>query len=166
MNYRVMIDGVEREVDVILAPGGGASITLDGTPVDADVERVPGGVRLKLGNAIFDVAVGGTAERLDLAAGVARARAMVESPRARAKKKKSGGLSGGGDEIRSPMPGRIVSVPVEVGQAVEQGDPCIVIEAMKMENELRAPKSGKVKAIHAAQGADVEAGALLVSFES
>ncbi len=166
MKYRVTIDGVEREVDVILAPGGGASLTLDGTPVEADVERVPGGVRLKLGHAVFDVAVGGPADRLDVAAGAARARVSVESPRARAKKKKGGGLGGGADEIQAPMPGRIVAVPVEVGQTVEQGDACIVIEAMKMENELCADRPGIVARIHASVGQNVESGAPLVELGS
>ena len=59
-------------------------------------------------------------------------------------------------QIKSPMPGLIVAVPVTEGQHVEKGDKVIILESMKMENELRAPKAGIVARINVAQGASVE----------
>ncbi|GJM41031.1 MAG: acetyl-CoA carboxylase biotin carboxyl carrier protein subunit [Ardenticatenaceae bacterium] len=59
-------------------------------------------------------------------------------------------------QIKSPMPGLIVAVPVNEGQQVEKGDKIIILESMKMENELRAPKAGIVARIHAEPGASVE----------
>ena len=58
--------------------------------------------------------------------------------------------------IKSPMPGLIVAVPVTPGQTVEKGDKIIILESMKMENELRAPKGGIVARVHVEPGASVE----------
>jgi acetyl-CoA/propionyl-CoA carboxylase biotin carboxyl carrier protein len=71
--------------------------------------------------------------------------------------------AGHGNDIIAPMPGVVVDVPVTVGQQVAEGDVVIIIEAMKMMNELRAHKAGVITTIHAAKGAQVEARAPLVS---
>ncbi|HEY8429063.1 MAG TPA: biotin/lipoyl-containing protein [Sandaracinaceae bacterium] len=165
MKYRVTIEGREREIDVVLAPDGGVSVSLDGAAVDANVERVPGGVLLRIGDRVFDVAVGGPADAMQVGAGAARALAQVVSERARARAKRGASTGGGAKELRAPMPGRVVKVLVAPGDPVEPGTPCVVIEAMKMENELRASGTGKVAAVHVSEGASVEGKALLVSFE-
>ena len=67
--------------------------------------------------------------------------------------------------LKAPMPGLIVRVQVAPGDTVEAGQGIVVMEAMKMENELRAPAAGKVKAVHATVGAAVEKGMVLVEFE-
>jgi len=67
--------------------------------------------------------------------------------------------------IKAPMPGLIVRVNVKVGDAVEAGQGVVVMEAMKMENELRATAAGTVKSVEVAPGAAVEKGALLVALE-
>ena len=64
--------------------------------------------------------------------------------------------------IVAPMPGRIVSVLVKPGEAVAARQPLVVVEAMKMENELRAPRAGTVADVHVAEGASVEANTVLV----
>jgi biotin carboxyl carrier protein len=63
------------------------------------------------------------------------------------------------------MPGKILRVQVATGDAVQEGDVLIILEAMKMENELRAKKSGVVKQVTVASGDDVEMGELLVAVE-
>lgn len=65
-------------------------------------------------------------------------------------------------QIKSPMPGLIVAVPVTEGQTVHKGDKVIILESMKMENELRAPKDGVVARINVIQGASVEKDQVLV----
>jgi len=67
--------------------------------------------------------------------------------------------------LRAPMPGLIVQLRVKVGDTIAAGDGLVVMEAMKMENELRAPAAGKVRAVHVSVGAAVEKGALLVELE-
>lgn len=66
--------------------------------------------------------------------------------------------------VWAPMPGKILRILVKAGQAVKEGDPVLVLEAMKMENELRSPIGGVVKAVHAAEGDQASAGQLLVEF--
>ncbi|HET7358545.1 MAG TPA: biotin/lipoyl-containing protein, partial [Rhodanobacteraceae bacterium] len=72
--------------------------------------------------------------------------------------------AGGADQVVAPMPGRIVLVKTAVGDSVEAGQDLLVMEAMKMELALKAPRAGVVEAIHAAAGDFVEADAVLVRF--
>ena len=67
--------------------------------------------------------------------------------------------------VAAPMPGRVVKVLVSAGDAVAAGQGLVVIEAMKMENELRAPRAGTVKSVSVAAGAPVEAGSVVVVIE-
>jgi biotin carboxyl carrier protein len=67
--------------------------------------------------------------------------------------------------LRAPMPGLIVQLRVQVGDTVSAGAGLVVMEAMKMENELRTVSAGKVRAVHVTVGAAVEKGALLVELE-
>ena len=67
--------------------------------------------------------------------------------------------------LRAPMPGLIVQLRVQVGDTVSAGAGLVVMEAMKMENELRAQAAGTVRAVHVSVGAAVEKGALLVELE-
>ena len=69
----------------------------------------------------------------------------------------------GSIEVNAPMPGTIVSVAVTAGQAVKKGDTLVVIEAMKMENEIAAPQDGTVATINCTKGESVDSGKLLVS---
>ncbi len=75
--------------------------------------------------------------------------------------------SGEGDtNIQSGMPGKIVEIRVKTGNSVKEGDLLLIIEAMKMENEIRASSSGKIKKIHVTEGQNVETGTLLLSIEA
>lgn len=70
--------------------------------------------------------------------------------------------SGNGEVVKSPLPGTINQIKVTAGQTVKEGDVLIILEAMKMENEITAPVSGKIGNILVAKGASVETGASLV----
>jgi pyruvate carboxylase subunit B len=76
------------------------------------------------------------------------------------------GQAAGPAELRAPMPGLIVRVPVEEGAEVRQGDSLIVMEAMKMENELRAEGDATVARVHVREGETVDRDELLVTFDS
>jgi len=69
----------------------------------------------------------------------------------------------GSVKVSSPMPGKIITVKAEVGQAVKKGDVILILEAMKMENEIVAPQAGTVASIHVSAGQTVEAGTLLAT---
>lgn len=70
---------------------------------------------------------------------------------------------GAGEKVAAPMPGTIVSVNVSDGQAVKKGDVLVVLEAMKMENEIKAPKDGTITGISVNKGESVDTGATLVT---
>ena len=69
--------------------------------------------------------------------------------------------AGAGTEVRSPMPGNILQVNVNPGDTVKEGQQLMILEAMKMENEILAPCAGRITSIGVAKGSSVESGALL-----
>ena len=82
------------------------------------------------------------------------------APAPQAKASAQGNIS-----VTAPMPGKVLAIKVNVGDSVKSGTPVLVLEAMKMENDIVAPKDGKVVAINANVGDSVESGAVLVSLE-
>jgi biotin carboxyl carrier protein len=77
---------------------------------------------------------------------------------------KAGGGMGAGAELNSGMPGKIVKIFVKVGDEIKAGDPILIMEAMKMENEMRAVADVKIKEIFVKEGENVESGATLVTY--
>ena len=78
---------------------------------------------------------------------------------------KKGGSLGGGDQLASGMPGKIVKVLVKAGDIVKANQPVLIMEAMKMENEMRASHETKVREVHVGPGDSVESGQKLISYE-
>ena len=77
----------------------------------------------------------------------------------------AGAGDGGSGRVTVAMPGRVISVLVEEGQTVQKGDRLVVIEAMKMENDVNAPRDGVVTAINVEAGGQVESGQTLVTLD-
>lgn len=71
----------------------------------------------------------------------------------------------GVQEVKAPMPGMVINIAVEAGAEVKKGDPLLVLEAMKMENIIKSPRDGKIKAVKAVKGNAVEKNQPLVVFE-
>ena len=88
----------------------------------------------------------------------APAPAPAAAPKAAAPKASAGAVS-----VKAPMPGNIMKINVKAGQAVKKGDVLIVLEAMKMENDICAPDDGTVASVEVSQGATVETDAVLVT---
>ncbi len=78
---------------------------------------------------------------------------------------KGGGGIGASDSLKAGMPGKIVDIMVEAGQAVDAGQPLLIMEAMKMENEMKATHACVIKEVLVSKGDSVESGALLLKFE-
>ena len=117
--------------------------------------------RITVNGTAYDVAVeelgAGTAPAATPAAAPTVAPASVAAPAPAA------GTGAGSIAVTSPMPGKILAVKASVGQAVNRGDVVLILEAMKMENEVVAPEDGTIASIDVAVGAAVEAGDTLAT---
>lgn len=117
---------------------------------------------------VFDLLLEGQAPgQLEVFANGRHTSLQVETERSRAAAQVRGQKPAGADAglIKSPMPGKVVKILVEVGAEVQPGEALIVVEAMKMENELAAAAPGRVKEIRVQTGSAVEGGAVLISLE-
>ena len=139
----------------------GYRITIDdGEPVEVESCRpVPDVLSLLLGGSTWEAGLVRTDEGFDVELIGVRHEAAVVDPRRKALRLAGGG---GGASIVTKMPGRIVALLVEEGQEVEKGQPVIIVEAMKMENQLKASQSGTVSRILVKPGDLVEAKTVLV----
>ena len=95
----------------------------------------------------------------------AAASAAPAAPAAAPAPAASAPVSAGSEAINAPMPGTILSVNVAAGDAVKKGQVLMILEAMKMENEILAPKDGKVSSVGVAKGASVQTGTLLCTID-
>jgi glutaconyl-CoA/methylmalonyl-CoA decarboxylase subunit gamma len=166
MKYFVTIDEREQTVDVEVRPTGELVVSLGGKQVENDVVVLDdGSLSIRINGKVLDLTVEGTPPDVGVVASGHRAYVRVESERHRmAAAARRGG--GGSSEklINAPMPGRVAKLLVNVGDEVKAGQGVIVIEAMKMENELKAKGAGTIAEIHVKPGDAIEAGAKLVTF--
>ena len=128
-------------------------------PADSDTPLVQRQTTVEVNGRRFDVKLW-----VPESAGVAAA-APAKKKAARSSSASGGGAGGGSGQIAVPMQGTIVKVLVEVGQAVEAGQSVVVLEAMKMENQIEADKSGTIKAVNVKPGDTVGAGDVVVVIE-
>lgn len=108
----------------------------------------------------YRVTVNGTAYEIELEELTGAAPAPA-APAAAPAPAPAAAAPAGGEQVTSPMPGTILDVKVAQGAAVKKGDVLMILEAMKMENEIMCPCDGKVASIHASKGTAVESGTLL-----
>jgi biotin carboxyl carrier protein len=141
--FAVSVDGHVHQVDAARIDGQSLSLILDSAASrDAVVTSDPatGGLTVSIDGTPIPVALDGR----------------------RRGRRDDGHASAGPQSIVAPMPGKVVRVLATAGQAVSPRQPVVVVEAMKMENELRAVRQGTVAEVHVREGQSVEAGALLV----
>ena len=156
-------------VTVDLSPNG---IEVDGEPLAAHLEEVEG-------TPIYLLTAGGTLHRLAVRRGDARGQysiwtddyrfaveALDERRRAIRDMAGAGATSTGPAPLVAPMPGLVVRINVQVGDQVQAGQPLVVMEAMKMENELRSAAAGIVAAVRVQAGVAVEKGSVLVELRA
>ena len=109
----------------------------------------------------YRVTVNGTAYEIELEELTGAAPAPAAATAAPAPAPAPAAAPAGGEQVTSPMPGTILSINVAAGDTVKRGQVLMVLEAMKMENEIMCPCDGKVASVSVSKGASVESGALL-----
>lgn len=152
--WRVLLDGAPLAVAAARVDDATLSLLIAAAPGAAPSRSVRAVVRAGRGADEFDVHVNGRHVALAVRdASVARRRSGV------------GGAAAGPQRLVSPMPGKVVRVLVREGDAVAPRQGLVVVEAMKMENELRAAKAGRVVSVAVREGQSVDAGAVLAVVE-
>jgi biotin carboxyl carrier protein len=144
--YLLTIDGARHEVDAVPLDHGAVSLLIDGRSYDVELEEAGDEVQVLLEGQLLVVDVADE-RALRLRAGAA------------------GFTVTGKVTLIAPMPGKVVRVLVSPGTAVTEGQGLVVVEAMKMENELKSPKAGMVVEVFAKEGSAVEANAKLLTVE-
>jgi biotin carboxyl carrier protein len=144
--YALTLDGKRHEVDAHTLDHGAVSLIVDGESYAVEFEEQGDEVTVLVRNQVTRIDVADE-RRLRLRAGSAAF--TVE----------------GKQMVTAPMPGKVVKVLVRLGDEVKEGQGLVVVEAMKMENELKSPKAGRVAQLLAKEGAPVEKDAALVVVE-
>lgn len=146
--YRVVTpEGEELVVDAYAPENGRLQMIVDAHSYDTDVREGADGYVVQLRKETHKVTVLNERQKRMRVAGV-------------------GARGAGGPDLVSPMAGKVVAVSCAEGDEVEEGDRVVIVEAMKMENDLKAHISGTVATIHVAEGDAVEIGDVLVSIEA
>jgi biotin carboxyl carrier protein len=144
-SYRFRLgDGAERIANVESPEPSVYSVVLDGRIYDARVEETPSGLIVVIDGYRFAI--------------------DVRDPR-RWRRKDAARIGEGVQTVSTPMPGKVVRVLVAPGDAVAAGQGLLVVEAMKMQNEMKAPRAGRVLSVTVKEGATVAAGEVLATIE-
>lgn len=146
--YKVVVDGHEFTVDGRRTGRNNYSLLIDNRSfeVDVDVDATEDEYRVLLDGRTYHIA-------------------MSDERQVRVGGRQSGIEVSGRQEVKIPMPGKVVTLLVNEGDTVDKGQGLVIVEAMKMENEVRAPGPGLVKEIRVKTGEAVEAGQVLVIVE-
>jgi acetyl/propionyl-CoA carboxylase alpha subunit len=165
MNYDVLLDGVRCSVEVTRSADDPSHVlaTINGRRVEADAVKIsPGVYSILLDGRSIEVRVETLADSLLLHAAGREYRVEIVDPRSW-RRTRGGGIDlAGRQQISAPMAGKVVRVLVAPGQQVETSQGLLVVEAMKMQNEIRSPKTGTVERLFAKEGQTVNAGEILV----
>ena len=162
--YHVTVNG--KELTVCLGADG--TVSLEGRNETYEVKRVSSTeFSVIIGACQVKVVVFAGSDGFDVIAGDFRGKVSVESERGRLLRRYTRSTEGTGAklEVHAPMPAMVIKLEVSVGEEVRAGQSLVVLEAMKMENEILAPTAGRVKAIYVSAGKPVEKGELLLLFE-
>jgi len=170
MKFEVQLDGSSGKASRVVElerTAAGWRVTLDGQTVDADaIEISPYTLSILLNGESHEIRItplpGG---KLKLQSGVHEFIAEVIDPRFWSGRRHGQVEAEGRQPIVAPMPGKIVRLLVKAGDRVEAGQGLLVVEAIKMQNEIRSPKTGRVERVLAKEGQPVTAGDVLAWVE-
>ena len=165
MQYEIDIGGRRLQV-VVTRSGDGFAVSVDGRLHHVDAARIDAHTLSLVVDSVRSNEVSFAADPigglLHVHVGATPVAVMLNGRRRWGRREEGAGTGSGPQRLVAPMPGKIVRVLVKAGDLVAARQPVVVVEAMKMENELRASREGTVAEIHASEGMSVDAGALLV----
>jgi len=165
MKYIATVNGQEYEVDIL----GEGKVAVNGEIYDVDMTSISGQPLYSLiANArSYEGFVYSVDGQWQVLMGGTLYDVLVEDERMRRLRAQGGGKAAahGPVALKAPMPGLVVDVPVEVGQEVKKGDVLVILESMKMQNELKSAKDGKVTQVKVSAGQAVEQGQVMVVVE-
>jgi biotin carboxyl carrier protein len=165
MQYEVEIGGRRLQV-VVTRSGDGFAVAVDGCTRRVDAARIDAHTLSLLVDSVssneVSIATDPLSGLLDVHVGATPVAVTLNGRRRWSRKDEGGGPASGPQRLVAPMPGKVVRVLVTAGDPVAARQPVVVVEAMKMENELRASRDGTVAEIHVREGMSVDAGALLL----
>ena len=162
MKYEIHIAAKTRTVE-LNRDGARWQIALDGAPTGADaIEIAPGIFSILLNGESHEIRVAPNADGpLTIQDGPNEFKAEVSDPRSWRGRKQDAAEVEGRQKIVAPMPGKVIRLLVKPGDKVEAGQGILVVEAMKMQNEVKSPKSGTVEKLLAKESQPVNAGDIL-----
>ena len=164
MNYDIRIDGQGYRLELSRVDGRW-SCRLDGREIAVDAVLVrPDVLSLRIGNQAYEVKSERVASELHLWVGSARFAAEVRDPRSLRSRSRIADERGP-RKLTAPMPGKVIRLLAREGAEVDLGSGVIVVEAMKMQNEIKSPKKGTIQRILVTEGASVNAGDVLAIVE-
>ncbi|MGB8541136.1 MAG: biotin/lipoyl-containing protein [Candidatus Acidiferrales bacterium] len=159
MKIEIELDGKLRGIEMTHT-GERARWTIDGRAIDADAVEVSSGIySILIAGQSFEARVAPQRDsELRVSVADREYRASIRNPRKWKRNRGLGAEAEGSQQLRAPMPGKIVVLLLKAGDRVDAGQAIVVMEAMKMQNEIRSPKSGIVERLLVAQGQTVTAG--------
>lgn len=162
MKYVTVINNEQYEIDIDKEGG----ILVNGEPRDVDFLNLGGALYSVITqNQSLEVVIDDEDHTIAVMMNGRLYETQVLDERALLMAQRRGGLGNSSGEVHSPMPGLIVQVSVEDGQEVKQGQTIVILESMKMQNELKAPIDGTVSSIHVEAGQTVDKNAFLIEIE-
>jgi biotin carboxyl carrier protein len=164
VKYFAVVNGKEHLVELTEVLGE-LRVSFDGEPLEVRYEEVDrlGQVALFLGERAYAVSIEDSAERCQVTVAGHLYHVTLEDERERAAHDAERTRAKGGGELKSVMPGVVIKLLVKPGDLVERDQPLLILEAMKMQNEIVAPAAGRVGAVHVQEGQAVASGARLAS---
>jgi len=158
VKLQIEISGKKRQVELTRA-GERPLWTVDGQRLEADATAVsPGIYSVLINGKSFDVRIESAGAELRAITGGREFKIAILDEREWRRNRGAAIEAEGLQRVLAPMPGKIVRVLVKTGDVVQAGQGLLVVEAMKMQNEIRTPKSGRIERMHVVEGQTVNAG--------
>jgi len=164
MTYDIVIGGKSYRLELSQSEGRW-SCRIDGSAIEVDaVLARPNVLSLRLGNQAYEVKCERVGGEIHIGVGSQRFLAEVRDPRSLRSRTRAAD-DHGPKQLSAPMPGKVVRILLTQGTTVEAGAGVLVVEAMKMQNEVKSPKKGTIQKILVTEGAAVNAGDVLAIVE-